>query len=298
MAKILITGGSGLVGQALTALLLAEGHEIRYFSTRKNYKKNGVSSYHWDLSSGSYEVAAMQDLDYIVHLAGANVAGGRWTAKRKKEIYDSRILSTKLLVEGVKEHCPNVKAFIGASAIGIYEANSKKKLQEDSPLADDFLAKVCKDWEQEMLQFETQNIRTVIMRTGIVLSTEGGAYKEMAQTLPFFVASLGGGEQIYSWLHIEDMAKMYVHALFNNEVKGIYNAVAPHPVSQKKIAREIAKDRIAPVIPAPAFNLKMLLGDMAKMVLNGHDCSADKLLQSGFQFAFPKIEEAVADLKK
>ena len=298
MAKILITGGSGLVGQELTTILISEGHEIHYLSTRKNYTKEGISVHHWDTRKMTIDKSAIANMDYIVHLAGAGVADERWTDERKKVIYESRIKSTQLLYDAVSKYNPNLKAFIASSAIGIYPSNTGKVIEEDFPAGTDFLAGVCVDWEAEILKFEDLGVRTAILRTGIVLANESGAFYEMANTLPAFVGALGGGSQIYSWIHIQDMARMYAYAILNENIRGAYNAVGPNPVSQKAIAKEMVKGKLAIVVPVPKLSLKILLGEMANMIVRGHHCSSKKIQDDGFTFKYPKIKDAVEDLLK
>jgi uncharacterized protein len=300
MSEILITGGSGLVGTRLIELLSKKGYQTAILSTQKSYKHPLAKVYYWNIKERHIEEGAIKNASAIIHLAGASVAGGRWTDARKKEIYYSRIDSTNLLHTYLQNTTHNVKAFISSSAIGIYENDTQEILTETAPPADNFLAKVCTDWEKEALKIEKLGIRTAILRTGIVLDTNGGALKEMLKTLPAFVSILGNGEQIYSWIHIDDLCRMYIHALENEQVKGAFNAVAPHPVSQKTIAKAIQKEKFSllPLIPAPAIALKIALGEMSEVVLGSQHCSAEKIIQSGFTFKHLEINEAINHILK
>jgi uncharacterized protein len=298
MSEILITGGSGLVGTRLIKLLSKKGYKTAVLSTQKNYRHSIARAYYWNIEDKRIEEGAIENASAIIHLAGANVAGGRWTDARKKEIYDSRIQSTALLNEYLSKSRHQVTTFISTSAIGIYPKDTGEILTEKSILADNFLAKVCEDWENEAMKISESGIRTAILRTGIVLDPAGGALKEMLKTLPAFVSTLGNGEQIYSWIHVEDLCNMYIHALENKHIKGAYNAVAPRPVSQKEIAKAIQKAKFAllPLIPAPAIALKIALGEMSEVVLGSQHCSADKIIHDGFNFKYPEINSAVENL--
>jgi uncharacterized protein len=298
MSEILITGGSGLVGTRLIELLSKKGYKTAVLSTQKNYRHPIARAYYWNIEDKRIEEGAIENASAIIHLAGANVAGGRWTDARKKEIYDSRIQSTALLNEYLSKSRHQVTTFISTSAIGIYPKDTGEILTEKSIPADNFLAKVCEDWENEAMKISESGIRTAILRTGIVLDPAGGALKEMLKTLPAFVSTLGNGEQIYSWIHVEDLCNMYIHALENKHIKGAYNAVAPRPVSQKEIAKAIQKAKFAllPLIPAPAIALKIALGEMSEVVLGSQHCSADKIIHDGFTFKYPEINSAVENL--
>lgn len=298
MSKVLISGGSGLVGTKLTEVLNEKGYEVAILSTRKNFTRKNAKVYFWDIEKGEIEESAFENTDHIIHLAGAGVADSRWTESRKKEIYDSRIDTTNLFYQYLSKIEHKVKTFVSTSAIGIYEKDSDEVLKENTPPADNFLAHVCIDWEKEANKIEKLGLKVVIIRTGIVLDLNGGAMKEMLKTAPFFLSTLGSGAQIYSWIHIDDLCRMYLHALENKNMQGAFNGVAPNPVSQKKIMEviKVEKNTLAPILPAPSFALKIALGEMSEVVLGSQNCSAEKIEKTGFKFEFDTIEKAIKNL--
>ncbi|MCD8528956.1 MAG: TIGR01777 family oxidoreductase [Chitinophagales bacterium] len=231
MKHVLIAGGSGLVGSALSKTLENKGYAVSWLSTQKNLQAEYNICY-WNPSKNEIDEEAIKQADVIINLAGAGVAEKRWTKERKMEILRSRIDSTRLLIEKTKELNPTLDVFIGASAIGYYGYENNGLLTEQSPAGKDFLAGVCQAWEKEY-NLQNTSFRKVVFRIGIVLSKEGGALGEMTKTLPFFVGVLGSGTQIYSWIHIDDLVNMFVYAIENKQMQGIYNGVAPNPVSQK-----------------------------------------------------------------
>lgn len=298
MSKVLISGGSGLVGTKLTEILIEKGYEVAILSTRKKFSHKNAEVFYWNIEKGEIEEAAFENTEHIIHLAGAGVADSRWTESRKKEIYDSRIDTTKLFYKYLSNKKYNVKTFISTSAIGIYEKDSGEVLKENTPPANNFLANVCIDWEKEAKAIENLGVKVAIIRTGIVLDLNGGAMKEMLKTAPFFLSTLGSGEQIYSWIHIDDLCRMYIHALENKNVQGAFNGVAPNPVSQKKIMEVIKAEKniLAPILPAPSFALKIALGEMSEVVLGSQNCSAEKIMKTGFEFKFDTIQKAIQHL--
>lgn len=308
MATILITGGTGLIGKALTKELLAKGYEVMVLTRKSpdNQKKVSRLSYaNWDIEKGEIDKEAIQKADAVIHLAGANVADGRWTDKRKKEIVDSRTKSASLLVK-VLQNIPNrVRAVITSSAIGWYgpdpQIPNPAPFVETDPADTAFLGATCKLWEESINPVIDLGKRLVKLRTGIVLSPNGGAFVEFKKPLRFGIASiLGNGKQVVSWLHINDMVGMYAYALENEEMEGIYNAVAPNPVSNKQLILAMAKAKGGLVVPAhvPEFALKTALGEMSVEVLKSTTVSANKMERAGYRFQFPDIQAAVANLMK
>ena len=257
MNKVLITGGSGLLGTRITEILLEKGIEVAHLSTRKSYKRKGVGVFYWDPSMQVMDAKAFNGVTSIIHLAGAGVADKRWTKTRKKEILDSRVESSLLLMNFLNQKDHQVTQFIGASAIGYY-GKQDGILSEDKVAGDDFLASVCKLWEESYI-INDKVIKKLIFRIGIVLAKDGGALPEITKTLPFFVGILGNGKQIYSWIHIDDLAEMFIFAIENKHISGVYNAVAPKPVTQAKLAKEIAGVRNTIAITAPKIGLKLAL---------------------------------------
>ena len=300
MSKIvLVTGGTGLVGTRLTSLLIEKGYQVRYLS-RNPSKVSEVESFSWDIDRQTIDEKALDGVDYIIHLAGAGVADKKWTTQRKKEILQSRTKSTEVLRSALANKDHQVKAFISASAVGYYGWDTGgvwKK--EDSRFGDDFLATVTKSWEAEVDQVEKLGIRVAMLRIGIVLSDKGGALKELTKPIKWGAgAALGKGDQYMSWIHLDDLCKMFIHALENDTIQGIYNAVAPNPVTNKKLSKLSAKVLGKPFfLPnVPGFVLKLALGEMASMVLGGNRVSSEKIQNDGFTFTYPEVEPALNDL--
>ena len=305
MPTVLITGGTGLIGKALSAMLVNKGYEVIILSRSSAKKQNNSSSISyakWNIEQQTMDRDAVAKADYIIHLAGANVAEKRWTAKRKKEIVESRTKSSALLIKYLNETPNKVKALISASAIGWYGENlsKEKAFKEDAPAANDFLGQTCKQWEQSIQPVAALQKRLVILRTGIVISHDGGALMEFKKPLQFGIAAiLSSGEQIISWIHIEDLCRIYLFAIEHN-IAGIFNAVAPKPVSNKTLTLTLAKDirgRTFIPIHVPSFVLKIVLGEMSIEVLKSATVSAEKIRQQGFQFLFPSIEAALEEIK-
>lgn len=305
MKTVLITGGTGMIGKALTNELLAKGYNVHYLTRGghdRNEHKAGFS--HWEPEKGIIERAGIHTADYIIHLAGANVAEKRWTKKRKKEIVESRVKTGELLVEAIRTTRNQVKAVISASAIGWYgpdpQMPNPKPFVETDPSDNAFLGKTCQQWESAIWPAANLGKRLVIYRTGIVLSNKGGAYAEFKKPLRFGVASvLGNGKQVVSWIHINDLVQLFIKAIEDEKLQGIYNAVAPNPVSNRELILAIARQRGKFFIPAPvpAFALKLALGEMSIEVLKSATVSSRKIKNAGYTFRYPTIKEAVEDLE-
>jgi uncharacterized protein len=301
MYTILITGGTGMIGKALTSALLEKDHNVIIVS--RNPEKYTASSSRvsyagWNIADQTIDREAIAKSDYIIHLAGAGVADKRWTKKRKKEIVDSRVESGKLLVKALKENANNVKAVISASGIGWYgEGNGPRKFEEPDPPADDFLGQTCKQWEESLEPVSLMGKRLVTLRTGIVLSNDGGVLKEFSKPLRFGIATiLGNGKQIISWVDIDDLVRIYIAAIENEEMNGVYNAVAPAPVSNKELVLQLAKTkrgRFFIPIYVPSFILKIVLDEMSVEVLKSASVSCDKIHFTGFTFLYPSLQAAI-----
>jgi uncharacterized protein len=298
--RILITGASGLIGTRLVFQLFQKGYDVSVLGRAK--KTGQVKSYVWDISKRIIEREALQNVDTIVHLAGAGVMDKRWNEKRKKEILESRILSTRLLYEELQKQGHPVKNFISASAIGYYGFDDPDRIfTETDPPGKDFLADVTKQWEGEATKIEDLSIRVVRMRIGIVLSKEGGVLPAMLTPIKFLAgAPFGSGNQFISWVHIDDLCNMFIKAIEDEHMQGAYNAVAPFPVTNKELTYAIAKLARKPIlIPSvPNAALKVLLGEMADLVLKGSRVSSRKIEQAGYDIKFKKIEDALHDLIK
>ena len=304
MATVLVTGGTGMIGKALTAALQQRGDKVIVLTRGKKEASNSAITFaQWDLQKQTIDAAAVQQADYIVHLAGANVGAGRWTKERKKEIRDSRVQSGNLLVKALQEIENNVKAVVSMSAIGWYGADAagphpQPFVETDAP-DNSFLGETCRQWEASISPVQQLLKRLVIFRAGIVLSSEGGAYKEFKKPLQAGVAGiLGSGNQVVSWIHVEDMVRLLLFAIDTNELQGVYNAVAPQPVTNKELVTQMGKEKgfFIPVT-VPAFGLKIALGEMSVEVLKSTTVSAQKITQAGFVFNFPTIEKAISDLQ-
>lgn len=293
MQNILITGGSGLIGQRITALLEAQGKTVAWLSRHQQTQK----SFRWDIEKNKIDPEAMEWADAIIHLAGAGVADKRWTEERKKLILESRTKSTQLLYDAITASQNQPDTFVSASAVGIYGFDTCANLiDENSPEGNDFLANVVKAWEGEVKKIESLHLRTVILRIGIVLDENGGALGEMLK--PPVAAPLGKGDQWMSWIHIEDLARMFVFALEKTTLQGVFNAVSPNPATNYELTQEAARAKGKPFIGigVPGFALKIILGEMAEMVIGGNRVSSQKIQKSGYEFDFPMLVPALKDI--
>ncbi|WP_153800631.1 TIGR01777 family oxidoreductase [Foetidibacter luteolus] len=305
MATVLVTGGTGLIGRHLSHLLLQKGYSIIILTRKKpGHATPNITYAEWDVSRGLIDKDAVMKSDYIIHLAGAGVADERWSAKRKQEIVDSRVKSSELLVKTLQENQHHVKATVSASGIGWYggdnDASRVKGFTEEAEPDKDFLGETCRLWEQSIEPVQSSGIRLVKMRTGLVLSNDGGALAEFKKPLKFGIAGiLGGGDQVMSWIHIDDICRMYLYALQNEQVSGAYNAVAPTPVTNKELtlqtARTMRGKRFIPIY-VPSFVLKLILGEMSIEVLKSATVSDSKIRATGFRFLYPSLEAALNEL--
>lgn len=297
--KILITGGSGMVGSQLTKILKNKGIEVVWLS-RTAGSKNGIQSFKWDYKAKFIDTNAFDGITHLVHLAGAGVFDKRWSLSYKKEIYESRIKTTELLADYLPK-MQQLKAVICGTAIGIY-GNSLQTipLEENANNGTDFLAKTTVDWEKAADLFEMSGIRTVKIRTGIVLAKDIGALPAIIQPIKSYIGSpLASGEQIISWIHLEDLCNIFVKAIEDERMAGSYNGVAPAPVSNKVFtvtaAKILKKPLILPNVPSLALNI--ILGkEKADSVIKGISVSASKIQQEGFIFKYPTIDTALNNL--
>ena len=296
MEKILITGGSGLIGTKLTRLLIAEGYEIIHL-VRHPTPNAAVKQVTWNPEKNELNEGVFNDVDHVIHLAGSNISGGRWTKKRKAEIRSSRIDTAKLLFE--KSANASLKTLVSASGISIYGTRTSEKIfHETDPVASDFLAQVTTDWEKAADAFRTRNVRVVKLRTAVVLAKEGGALQKMAKPVRMgFGSTLGSGKQYLPWIHIADLCDLYLKAIRDTTMKGAYNAAAPEHLTNKELTQKIAQVLQKKIwLPAaPSFVLKLAFGEMANLVLKGSRISSVKIQQAGFVFQYPGIDEALKD---
>ena len=297
--NVLITGGRGLIGTALCQMLQKEGHRVSLLS-RSVKPGTGVPVYLWNPDKAEIPPEALKETDCIIHLAGENIGSKRWSAKRRQEILDSRIRPVNLLLKRIKEQNISLLSFISASAIGYYGLNSSERIYtETDPPAGDFLGRVCSQWEEAVLQFEELGVRTVQLRTGVVLTSQGGALSKMLTPVKFGIGSaLGNGRQYMPWIHVDDLCRMYIKAMEDQAINGAYNAVAPEFVRNKAFTRTLAKVLRKPFFfpNIPRAALKILFGKKADLVLEGSRVSADKIEAAGFRFRFPQHEMALRDL--
>lgn len=297
MAKVLITGGTGLVGSRLIPLLKSKGHEVVVLSRSKDASKP-YPIFEWDYKKEYIESGAFNGVEAVIHLAGAGVADKRWTAERKEEIYNSRTKTSFLLYNTLKNIDNEVKTFISASAIGYYGLDTgTTNLKETAPVGHDFLAHVVDAWETSTSKVTDLDIRLVQLRIGVVFSKEGGALVELLK--PPVAAPLGNGKQYMSWIHIDDLCKMFLYAVENDQMVGTYNAVGPKPATNREVTEAAAKafgKKYVP-IPVPGLALKVVLGEMAKMVVGGNRVSSEKIMEAGFEYDHPKLEPALKHLK-
>jgi len=308
MATVLITGGTGMIGTAFTHSLIEKNYKVIILSRQKAQAK--VESTHlsyasWDLSAQTIDKNAISAADFIVHLAGAGIADKRWTRKRKREIRDSRVKSSELIVKSLQEIPNNVKAVVSASAIGWYGADpvipNPKPFREEDPPDAGFLGETCKQWEASIEPVANLGKRIVKLRTAIALGNTGGALKEFKRPLRFGMAPfLGNGSQVMSWIHIDDLVRLYIAAIEDEKLSGVYNAVAPNPVSNKtfmlKLARLTKGQYFIPVY-VPSFALRLVLGEMSIEVLKSATVSCDKVHKAGFTFLYPSVDAALQNLK-
>lgn len=306
MQTVIITGGTGMVGRHLTKHLTSKGYKV-IILTRKIPSvitlDPDVSFALWNVAKKTIDISAIQKADYIIHLAGAGVVDKKWTTEYKSEIVRSRTESSALLLETLRNNSHSIKAIVSASAIGWYgedPAPGKNGFVETDQPAAGFLGDTCKLWEQSIEPVEALNIRLVKVRIGIVLSNEGGALPEFKKPIQFGVAGiLGDGNQAVSWIHIDDLCRIFTAGIENEQLHGSYNAVAPNPVSNKVLTLELAKQMKGKFfIPmnVPKFVLKIMLGDRSVEVLKSATVSCDKIKQTGFTFLYPSIEAALTQL--
>ena len=304
MKTILITGGTGMVGLALTHYLIENGYEVIVLTrSAKQSNIQHLSYAVWDIEKQYVDPLALAKADVIVHLAGESVATKRWTKTRKQEIVDSRVKTGALLVKALKENEHHVKAFISASAIGWYGPDTAQSLQkgftETDPFDNSYLGITCKQWEESVQDINALGIRLVNLRIGIVFNKKGGALAEFIKPAKFKVATiLGNGSQIVSWIHQYDLCKMILFAAENESIRGVYNAVAPNPVNNMELAVAIAANmnKFYLTVKVPVFVLQIMLGEMSIEVLKSAKVSSEKIQASGFVFDYPHLDGALNNL--
>ena len=309
MPTVLITGGTGMIGTRLTEMLFAKGYHVIILTRNPathNHRLAGVRYANWDVSNQTIDREAIASADHIIHLAGAGVADKRWTEKRKQEILKSRTESSKLIVKALTEIPNHIKTVVSSSAIGWYGpdtiASKTTGFTEEAKADTAFLGETCRLWEENIEPVTGLGKRLVKLRTGIVLSKTGGALAEFKKPLKAFVAAvLGDGLQVISWIHVDDLCRMFIAAIENEAMDGAYNAVAPDPVTNEYLTFELARImRGSFFIPihVPAWFLKIVLGEMSIEVLKSARVSSKKIEETGFSFQYPTVEEALRNLLK
>jgi len=303
MEKILITGGSGLIGKALAEQLHKKGYELSILGRKQGKKiSNSYSYYYWDIDQSEIDTKAIENVSCIVHLAGENISEKAWSPKQKIIIENSRVKSAQLLYQACLEKNVWPKTFVSSSAIGYYGTfNSEKILTEEDEPGEDFLALIGKKWEATAEQFEQQGVRTVKIRTGVVLSKHGAAYPKMAKPAKFgMAAAFGSGKQYVPWIHLHDIVNIFIKAIEDKNMHGAYNGVAPQHITNKQLTKAIAtglnKNYWLPNIPG--FILKTVFGEMSDILLKGTRISSKKIEKEGFSFKYPDIEHAIKELSK
>lgn len=297
--KVLISGGSGLVGSRLSQLLIQKGYLVSHLSRSKKSSMEGVEVIEWDVKNQQLEATAIEPFDYIIHLAGAGIVDKPWTPERVQEIEDSRTKSAKLIIDAVSKNPKKPTGFISASAVGYYGFHTSEHIYaEDDQPGDDLLAKTCIAWEKQVDEMNKLNIPTAKIRVGIVLSEQGGALKEMAKPFKLgFGAALGSGKQYMPWVHIDDLCRLFITAM-EEKWEGAFNGGAPNQVNNKAFSKELAKALNKPFfLPAvPAFVMRLILGSRAQLVLEGSRVSCEKVQARGFEFTYQKLNEALAEI--
>ena len=301
--KVLITGATGLVGKAIVGLLQEKEIPVHYLTTSKQKisSKEGYTGFFWNPKKNIIDNNAFEGVTHIINLAGTTISK-RWTPSNKKKILTSRINSLKTLREGLVAYgAEKIKGFVSASAIGIYPSSLTSLYVENEKEVDDsFLGDVVVAWEQEIASFEHFNFNVAAIRIGLVLAENGGALPQMAKPVKNYVgAPIGTGEQWQSWIHLEDLARIFVFAL-NNELNGTYNGVAPNPVTNSKLTKQLAKTLQKPLwLPnVPKFILKLILGEMAYLLFASQRVSSKKIEDAGFNFYYTNICSALDKIYK
>ena len=297
--SVLITGGSGLIGRNITALFLAEGYSVSHLS-RHPQSDGTIKVFEWDPTAGYLNPEVFEGVDYLIHLSGANIGEKRWTKTRKEEIVNSRVLSSGLLFKTISENKIKLRAFITASATGYYGSlTSDRIFSEADPPSGDFLGSTCRVWEKAAESFVAAGIRTVMIRTAVVLEKEDSALTRLMTPAKYgLVIRLGSGKQFFPWIHINDLCGIYLKAVRDENMHGAYNAVAPEHINHNDFVRTMAGVMRRPVFlpPVPAPILVAAMGEMSDIVLKGSRISSEKIINAGYSFRFEKLDAALIDI--
>lgn len=296
MKTILIAGATGLVGKPLVNLLKKEGWRVKILTRNPKQEDN----FYWNPENLEMDQNALEGVNAIINLAGAGIADERWTSKRKEIITSSRVKGALTIRNYLKNSSQKPSIYISAGAIGYYGNCDDQWRSEDDNSGKDFLSKSCVEWEKAVSQIAELSIRTVQFRIGIVLSEKGGAWPKLYAPFKFFRIApvFGNGQMWYSWIHLNDLVAMFKFALENEKISGIYNAVSPHPVTQKEMMKSLIANSggFGLTIPIPSPLLKLAMGEMSAVVLSGSRVNSNKILNTGFKFNYPTIESAIKKL--
>ena len=295
-STILIAGGSGLIGSRLAEMLHSQGHTVRLLSR----SPKGEGQFYWNPFSGEIATEALQGVDFVVNLTGAGIADKRWTATRKKELIESRVQSAALLYRTMQGMSKRPKAYLSASAVGIYGNSGETWMREDTPPVDQsFMVECCQNWESSADEMLRLGIRTVKFRIGVVLAKEGGALAEIVKPLRFGLgAYFGSGQAWWPWVYRDDVCRAFIWAIENQAVEGVFNLCAPTPARGKELVKASAKAMKQPAVflPAPALVLRLIFGEMSAVILNSNRVSSEKLTQAGFEFQWPELNAALRNI--
>jgi uncharacterized protein (TIGR01777 family) len=294
--SILLTGGSGLLGTHLTKALLTKGYTVSHLS-RNTGNNPQVKTFVWDINKGIIDEHCIDGIDTIVHLAGSGIAEKRWTDTRKKDLIDSRVKSIELVYDLLKRKQHKVTSVISASGIGYYSDRGDELMYETNAPARDFISQCCVLWEAAVDEGQKFGVRILKFRTGVVLDKDGGALPTLAKPIKLYIGSpIGSGKQWVPWIHWQDVVNMYLLGIENKNLSGVYNMVAPNPVTNKQLTQAVAKQLHKPLWApnVPGFVLKLLLGEMSSIVLGSTKVSAQKIEDAGFKFKFTNLEAALS----
>lgn len=300
--KVLITGATGFVGKVIVKKLLSQGDQVVVLSRSKEKAKSTLGQsaeyFEWRDTKNLPPLEAFNGVDGVINLMGEGIADKRWSDDQKIKIRESRIQGTSNLVAAISKLTQKPKVMVSTSAIGIYGDRGDEAVNENSSLAHDFLGSVCHDWEKAAIKVQDHGVRLVIIRTGVVLGKDGGALAKML--LPFKLGlggPLGNGSQYMSWVHIEDLASMYIEGLKNDSMEGAFNGTAPSPVTNKEFTKVLGNALHRPAfLPAPKFAIKAAFGEMSTVILDGQKVLPEKLMKINFKFQYPNLEKALTDI--
>ncbi|MGI8811855.1 MAG: TIGR01777 family oxidoreductase [Pyrinomonadaceae bacterium] len=296
--KILITGASGLIGKALQESFRAKGHEMLLASRKDPQNDNEIK---WDMKNGFAEPHRLEGVDAVIHLAGENVSGLRWTDEKKRAIRDSRVLGTRSVVRAIAAMQRKPSIFLATSAIGFYGDRGDEVVTESSAPGDTFLSEVSKAWENESRRAEDAGVRTVLLRTGIVLSKDGGALAAMLTPFKFGVGGvIGSGKQWMSWISIDDVVRVFGFALEKDDLRGAVNVVSPEPVTNEVFTKTLGDVLHRPtILPLPAFAINMIFGEMGDaLLLASTRVQPERLIDAGYAFEYTNLKKAIENAVK